>query len=113
MLVDRWAAGDPDRAGRAYAVNVLGCILGPLISGFLLLPLMGERWVLIAFALPWMAMGLQAVWSARGGSASSSRLWNRGLSAAVVVVAVAVVVTTRQMLAPIKPPESAGRGSVC
>ena len=24
MLVDRWSAGDPDRAGRAYAVNVAG-----------------------------------------------------------------------------------------
>jgi spermidine synthase len=43
MLVDRFSAGDPERAGRAYAVNVLGCILGPLISGFVLLPAMGER----------------------------------------------------------------------
>ena len=42
MLVDRWSAGDPDRAGTAYAVNVLGCILGPLISGFVLLPLISE-----------------------------------------------------------------------
>ncbi len=39
MLVDRWSGGDPDRAGSAYAVNVVGCILGPLVSGFLLLPL--------------------------------------------------------------------------
>ena len=37
MLVDRWSGGDPDRAGRAYAVNVVGCILGPLLAGFLLL----------------------------------------------------------------------------
>src|SRR5258708_38361179 len=29
MLVDRMSGGDPDRAGRAYAVNGLGCILGP------------------------------------------------------------------------------------
>ena len=43
MLVDRWSAGDPDRAGRAYAVNVVGCIAGPLISGFVLLPLAGEE----------------------------------------------------------------------
>jgi hypothetical protein len=33
MLVDRWSPGEPDLAGTAYAVNVLGCILGPLISG--------------------------------------------------------------------------------
>jgi spermidine synthase len=56
MLVDRWSAGDPNRAGRAYAVNVLGCILGPLVSGFVLLPLVGERVSILLFALPWFAM---------------------------------------------------------
>ena len=57
MLVDRWSGGDPDRAGRAYAVNVVGCIVGPLLSGFLLLPLLSERWVLMVFALPWLVSG--------------------------------------------------------
>jgi len=56
MLVDRWSAGDPDRAGRAYAINVLGCILGPLLSGFILLPLVGERAAMLLFAVPWIAM---------------------------------------------------------
>lgn len=56
MLVDRWSGGDPDRAGRAYAVNVLGCILGPLFSGFILLPLVGEHVSMLIYALPWMAM---------------------------------------------------------
>ena len=50
MLVDRWSGGDPDRAGRAYAVNVAGCIAGPLLCGFLLLPQVGERWSV--FCLP-------------------------------------------------------------
>src|SRR5262249_18019173 len=50
MLVDRWSHGDPDRAGRAYAVNVLGSILGPLVAGFALLPALGERWTLLALA---------------------------------------------------------------
>ena len=63
MLVDRWSGGDPDRAGSAYAVNVLGCILGPLISGFILLPLISERWVLFAFALPWLFIGVLPGWS--------------------------------------------------
>ena len=31
MLVDRWSRGDAARAGGAYAVNVLGCIVGPLL----------------------------------------------------------------------------------
>jgi spermidine synthase len=58
MLVDRWSAGDPDRAGRAYAINVLGCILGPLISGFVLLPLVGEHVSMLLFVLPWFAMAV-------------------------------------------------------
>lgn len=56
MLVDRWSRGDPDRAGRAYAVNILGCILGPLLSGFVLLPLLGEHLAMLVYVLPWMAM---------------------------------------------------------
>jgi spermidine synthase len=62
MLVDQWSDGDPDRAGSAYAMNVLGCILGPLLSGFLLLPLMSERWVICLFAVPWLAVGLNPAW---------------------------------------------------
>lgn len=58
MLVDRWSGGNPDRAGRAYAINVLGCILGPLLSGFVLLPLFGEHISMLVYVLPFMAMGL-------------------------------------------------------
>jgi spermidine synthase len=56
MLVDLRSKGDPDRAGRAYAVNVLGCIVGPLLSGFILLPLFGEHVSMLIYVLPWMAM---------------------------------------------------------
>jgi len=52
LLVDSWSAGNPDRAGSAYAVNIIGCLLGPLIASFALLPAMGERWTLLAFTLP-------------------------------------------------------------
>jgi spermidine synthase len=58
MIVDLYSAGDPDRAGRAYAVNIAGCVLGPLISGFVLLPWIGERASLCLFAIPWFGMGL-------------------------------------------------------
>ena len=40
LLVDRFSTGDPGKAGKAYAINVVGCILGPLLAGFGLLPLM-------------------------------------------------------------------------
>lgn len=61
MLVDRWSGGDPDRAGRAYAVNVLGCIVGPLLAGFVLLPLFGEQVSMLILGLPWFAMAIAGV----------------------------------------------------
>jgi spermidine synthase len=59
MLVDRQSGGDPGKAGSAYAVNVLGCLLGPLLAGFGLLPYVSERWALIVLALPWVVVGLR------------------------------------------------------
>src|SRR5262245_53005268 len=38
LLVDSWSSGFADRAGTAYAINILGAILGPLFAGFILLP---------------------------------------------------------------------------
>jgi spermidine synthase len=56
-LVDQFSEGDPNRAGIGYAVNVAGCILGPLLAGFLLLPNLDERNALVALALPWLFVG--------------------------------------------------------
>ncbi len=58
MLVDGWSRGDPGRAGRAYALNALGCIAGPLAAGFILLPVAGERLSLILLAAPFFVFGL-------------------------------------------------------
>jgi spermidine synthase len=58
MLVDRWSGGDPDRAGRAYAINVLGCIAGPLLAGFVLLPWLGEHVSMLILVLPWFGMAI-------------------------------------------------------
>ena len=58
MLVDRESRGDPSRAGSAYAINVFGCIFGPLVAGFLLLPYTSERWTLVTLSVPWLVVGL-------------------------------------------------------
>lgn len=93
MLVDRWSGGDPDQAGRAYAVNVFGCILGPLISGFLLLPYISERWVLVLFALPWLALGVYPRWSSE--AANPRAAWERWTSYGVAMLAVVLMFITR------------------
>jgi len=58
MIVDRWSGGDPHRAGRAYGVNVLGCIVGPLLCGFVLLPFLGEHLSTLLLSLPWLAKAM-------------------------------------------------------
>lgn len=58
-LLDRFSRGDPVRAGTAYAINIVGCVLGPLMAGFLLLPIAGERLSLCALALPWFVLGFK------------------------------------------------------
>jgi spermidine synthase len=58
LLVDQASGGDPDTAGKAYAVNVFGCILGPLLSGFILLPLMSERASLFLVSSLWLVVGV-------------------------------------------------------
>lgn len=55
MLIDRYSQGDPRRGGFAYAVNIVGCVLGPLIAGYLLLPTVGVKVSLILLALPFFA----------------------------------------------------------
>ena len=42
-LVDEYAGDDPRRAGAAYAINVAGCIIGPIFASYVLLPQMSER----------------------------------------------------------------------
>jgi predicted membrane-bound spermidine synthase len=90
LLVDRWSFGDPGKAGKAYAVNIAGCMLGPLLSGFLLLPRLSERWVLLVFSLPWLLIGILPEFRGR----TRFRLdWRGGLSYAVVGLAFALLFT--------------------
>ena len=61
-LIDEHAQGRPEAVGHAYAVNVLGCIVGPLFVSYLLLPKLGVQWASIALAIP---LWLLSAWSFR------------------------------------------------
>jgi spermidine synthase len=56
--VDQYAAGQSAAAGKAYGINVLGCILGPLFASYLLLPFLSERVAMILLGLPLLALCL-------------------------------------------------------
>ncbi len=65
MLIDHDARGAPERAGRAYAINITGSILGPLVAAYGLLPLFGSRVAMLVLALPLVALFL--VYASRPG----------------------------------------------
>jgi spermidine synthase len=52
LIVDEEAGDDPGAVGRAYAMNLLGCVLGPLLAGFILIPALGTKLAALALALP-------------------------------------------------------------
>jgi spermidine synthase len=93
LLVDCWSEGDPDRAGAAYAVNVLGCILGPLIAGFWLLPWLGARLAVGALSLPLFVIACLTVLrnsdesvSAKAESGGRIRFVAAAIAATVLIV---------------------------
>jgi spermidine synthase len=61
-LVDEYSGGDPRLAGRCYAINILGGILGPLFAGYVLVVMVGVRLALIILALPLCMLAAVAVW---------------------------------------------------
>lgn len=87
MLVDRFSGGDPAKAGRAYAVNVAGCIVGPLLAGFGLLPFVSERWALILLTLPWLIIGIAPLRPARKPSPELRRAVLASLALAAFLIA--------------------------
>jgi len=95
MLLDRFSEGDPNRAGRGYAINILGCVCGPLIAGFLLLPLLGERLALCAFALPWFATALLYNSSVPSPDSQRQRPWMSWKFGAVTAASLALVFLTK------------------
>ncbi len=88
-LIDEFAAGQPRRAGQAYAINVVGCILGPLVGCYLLLPSFSERISLILLGLPFIAF-----WLAFGGAQPRMARTAVGLVTAVAVLCAAFVSQT-------------------
>ena len=51
-LIDEYSLGNPASAGRSYAVNIAGGILGPLLAAYILLPTIGTRAALLALSIP-------------------------------------------------------------
>ena len=81
QLIDQLSLGKPEEAGKAYAVNIAGCIAGPLAASYILLPHEGVRLSLASLAAPFL---LTAVLYYRG-------LLLKNLKAAALVSLAAVL----------------------
>ena len=53
MVMDALSQGDADRAGTGYALNLLGCVAGPLVAGY---------WLLVQFDTKMMVTLIAVVW---------------------------------------------------
>jgi hypothetical protein len=72
-LIDEYSRGFARAAGRAYAVNVAGCILGPLAASYLVLPAMGARYGMALLAVPFLVF-LLLQWRSPALGALSRRI---------------------------------------
>ncbi len=91
-LVDRFSSGDPEKAGRAYAVNVLGCILGPLVACFGLLPAVGERVAIAVLSMALLVLAPLAAVPTAPAPDGRGRGWIPGAALAAALAAGLVVV---------------------
>jgi spermidine synthase len=82
LLVDRYSGGEVGAASRAYAINVIGCIFGPLFGGYLLLPTVGERAAIIVLSLIPVAIG---AWAVLGGDGKVKRLFVINLAVTALI----------------------------
>lgn len=82
-LIDEWSLGAPGPAGSAYAINVLGCILGPVLASYVLLPRLGVQWSGVLLGLPLWGLAARSLVgdSARAANAVSPDAASAGISA--------------------------------
>jgi spermidine synthase len=73
-LIDEYSGGDPAAGGRAYAINVTGSILGPLVASYLLLPWLGERYGLVLLGIPFLVFSFVRTGSFQTWSGVGSRV---------------------------------------
>ena len=55
-LIDESSGGHPEQAGKLYALNIAGCVLGLLVAGYLMLPQIGARQSMVLLNAPFVIL---------------------------------------------------------
>lgn len=100
VLVDDLARAG-HRVGTAYLVNTVGCVLGSVLAGFVLIPLLGLAAALLLLAGVQVALGWAFLF--RAGLPRERRLRLLGLSSAVVGAALIVASPLLRASSPFDP----------
>jgi spermidine synthase len=87
------AASDGARIGMLYAGNLVGAIAGSLVTGFVLLPMLGSTASLVALSILYVATGIGLLWFARHRIA---------IAGVIVLVIAGVFLATRRMPDPFR-----------
>jgi predicted membrane-bound spermidine synthase len=90
-LMDLAGHGSVASAAKAYALNTVGCLLGPLVAGFGIIPYLPERWGLAILSLPFFAWGGYSAWEQR----KAAPLRWAPVSAALLAAALAIAAHSR------------------
>ena len=57
-IIDYYSEGDAKKAGHSYAINTLGCILGPLAVSYLMLPFLSAKSVMVIMSILYVILFL-------------------------------------------------------
>lgn len=93
LLIDAWSGGDPDRAGTAYAFNIIGCIVGPLVAAFGILPWTSERWAILILDLPLFVIATVTAFGSRTTATKSVGRVNPMIKLALAAAVAALLVS--------------------
>ncbi|MDD5020630.1 MAG: fused MFS/spermidine synthase [Endomicrobiaceae bacterium] len=52
-IIDEYSGGNEKLVGKSYSINIIGCILGPIIVSYFLLPMFGAKTTLIVLSVPY------------------------------------------------------------
>ena len=76
-IIDQVSQGDPNQAGRAYAINIFGGILGPLLAGYFLIPKFGVKSTLVLLSIPY---GILFIYYTNSNEVSKVFKWTIGMA---------------------------------
>jgi spermidine synthase len=89
-LIDEISEGDPSSAGISYAVNILGCTVGPLVASYFLLPFGGVKFTLVLLTVPFIFLLVQQF---RSASISNKNAFITGLAIIALVLSTPYIKT--------------------